>query len=488
MNTTTKFPSLPKPLLASGLFAAAFFLCPVGVGQDLLGELKLAPPNSEAGQELLQVIDPANIVSPEERYTVIRYDGPEVRPALYEKRAFDEVEKMLQQYWEMPLTDFPSPMYAYAVWSLAEIRDDIDADEQRAVLDEWCEASDSHLPWLVRGSFNNSDAFRIRGTGWASEVPEAAWPEFYKRIEWMEQDLLRAAEKNAEDPQVFASLVACDTSKGNPRETMEKHFKAATDLDPAYYPAWTAKARYLLPRWHGTPESAREHAMEADKLAEDYPWLHHVTLDYMENLKQSAPDSFEWSEPNMYAWIKSAFESRLSRHPESAYLKQAYALYAYRAEDWELTAELMDEVGDRYTDASGWASVESYNSFRAKAYMKLARLKSSDKDLALQLATKALRTAPEDYQVVYEVAYMARAITKDFAASLALLEHSVRLNPEYAPTRWLLAADLAELGRYEDAIEAAETALPLARNDRMRERIEHILSFAQRRLARQSDR
>lgn len=436
--------------------------------------------HSDRSDVFLAAIDPANHVPVDERYELVKLDTPKPRPALYERRDFEEVEQILNEYRQMPQSDWPSPLYSYALSRLADIEDELDPEQQREILDDWCRESDSHLPWLVRGAFNCQDAFRFRGEGWASEVPEEAWPKFHERIEWMESDLLHAAELDPADAEIFVYLIYADTYKSNPREEMEEHFAAATALAPAHYRAWYAKLWYLLPRWHGTHEEARKHVTEASAMAEAYPWLYQVGLDYAEIVAQEAGE-FDWSDPDFYGWVQSTFEQRLADHPESVYLKQSYALFAYRAKDWATTVRLMDEVGDQYAEGSGWQSLESYNRYRALACIKLSGNADVPRKQVLELALRGLTLAPDYDQVVFEAASRMRWVTNDFETSVKLAEHALRLNPEHVPSYWLLAVDLLNTGRADEAVAAAETGLKYAQSDHYKQLLNDILRVARSR-------
>lgn len=437
------------------------------------------PPEPVAfdSRELLALIDPVNHVPPEERYTVVEWDGPALRPILYEQQDFEKLEHILQEYRETPLLDYGSPLYHYAVNVLSEIREDISHKDQRDVLDAWCRASDSHMPWLVRGAFNYEDGFRIRGSGWASEVPDEAWPDFHKRIEWAESDILHAAELDPREPEIFARLILIDTYGSKPMDVMEGHFKTATDLDPGYYPAWYNKLWYLLPRWHGSHEMAREHVERATALAEQHPHLYNLGLSYIDIVRGESPDAVDWSDPALYGWIRTGFEQRIARHPDSVLLKLSFALYAYRAEDWTTAVKLMDTIGDRYAKGSGWRSVEVYNRDRARTYLKLD---AKSPARTWELATRALELAPDDYYTVYAAAYRTRHLTHDFETSRALAEHAIALKPDYAPSRWLLAVELCSLGRYDESIEAAEAGLKYAKGEEFTRRLERVMKQAQR--------
>ena len=275
-------------------------------------------------------------------------------------------------------------------------------------------------------------------------------------------------------------LISVDTAAGSTREVMEGHFESVGELDPAYYPAWIAKLWYLLPRWHGTEESLREFLGEIEIQIKSHPWLFEVMLNYLDIVRGEQRDSFEWSDTKIYEPIKEAFGRRISMHPDSVYLKQRFALYAYRAEDWDRAVSLMDEAGDVYAN-SGWDSLETYNEYRARTYLKYARGKSNAE--ILRYAKRALELAPDNYWVVYDVAYTTRLITYDFHSSLALARHSIQLNSEYAPTYWLQAVELVNTNQFDAAVESAEKGLEYAKGNEIKRLLNQVLDAARERTA-----
>lgn len=119
---------------------------------------------------------------------------------------------------------------------------------------------------------------------------------------------------------------------------MELWFKRATDLDPDYYDAFAAKLYYLEPKWYGSQEDMLEfgHECVASK-----KWGGHVPLilrDAHESLARYLPKEQQaayWERPEVWKDLKSAFDKFFELNPQEVGWHHNYALYAYRARQWD---------------------------------------------------------------------------------------------------------------------------------------------------------
>lgn len=137
------------------------------------------------------------------------------------------------------------------------------------------------------------------------------------------------------------------------REDYEKLYQAAIAREPGYLGYYHAKAYHLLPRWHGEPgawEAYARTAAEGDfgrQLLARIAW---EQRDFDWNvLKES---TLTWTE------VGEAFEVLEKRHPASASMRSARALFAGMADDRAECVRLLDEAGDSL-DMRMWVNWEN---------------------------------------------------------------------------------------------------------------------------------
>ncbi|HTL55277.1 MAG TPA: hypothetical protein VL361_06335 [Candidatus Limnocylindrales bacterium] len=192
--------------------------------------------------------------------------------------------------------------------------------------------------YLLKGIFYTKYAWHARGTAYANKVTDKGWQLFSERLAEAETALDKAWEMNPRDPRVACEMLSVELGQGKGRERMELWFKRATDLNPNYYDAFSAKLYYLEPKWHGSPEEMLKFGREC---VDSKKWGGHVPLilrDAHEALaryldKEEQPDY--WKRPEVWKDLKAAFEKFFKLNPDEIGWRHNYALYAYRAEQWE---------------------------------------------------------------------------------------------------------------------------------------------------------
>jgi hypothetical protein len=126
------------------------------------------------------------------------------------------------------------------------------------VLELWRKADTSYSAHLARGERLVDWAWQARGADWAANVKEEGWQDFHGRLEEAKQELEKALKINPSGWAAHAPLIAVAKGLGLPREFMEDHFKKATKLRPRFNAVYSAKAQYLMPRWHGSVDELLE--------------------------------------------------------------------------------------------------------------------------------------------------------------------------------------------------------------------------------------
>ncbi len=192
--------------------------------------------------------------------------------------------------------------------------------------------------FLLKGTFYTDYAWHARGRSYADKVTDQGWRLFGERLVEAEKALGKAWYLNPRDARIACKMITVELGQGKGRPRMEMWFKRATDLNPNNYDAFEAKLYYLQPKWHGSPEDMLEFGRECVKSKK---WGGHVPLvlrDAHESLakyleKDERADY--WKRPEVWKDIKAAFEKFFTLNPEENGWRHNYALYAYRAEQWD---------------------------------------------------------------------------------------------------------------------------------------------------------
>jgi len=215
--------------------------------------------------------------------------------------------------------------------------------------------ADSAL-YLLKGRFYTHDAWLARGRGFADKVTEEGWRVFADRLAEAEQALGKAWELNPRDERIACEMMTVELGQGKGRPRMEMWFKRATELNPNYYEAFSSKLYYLEPKWHGSAEDMIAFGREC---VNSKKWGGHVPLvlrDAHESLVKyvdKAQQADYWKRPAVWKDIKAAFDKFFELNPTETRWRHNYALYAYRAGQWDELNRQLPLLGEINFDFFG---------------------------------------------------------------------------------------------------------------------------------------
>lgn len=113
-----------------------------------------------------------------------------------------------------------------------------------------------------------SQAWCIRGTGYASSVSEQAWPAFHAKVDDAADALRRSAGRASIDPEFYAVKLDVMRAQGAPIREFEAVFDQATRREPYYHRTYFHAAWNYLPQWGGSYEEVDRFARQAVKLTQ----------------------------------------------------------------------------------------------------------------------------------------------------------------------------------------------------------------------------
>ena len=232
-----------------------------------------------------------------------------------------------------------------------------------ALLTNWCKASPKSVTALIaRAEFLTSYAWQARGSGWANTVSPEGWQLFNQRLMNATELLAKARQFAEKDPHLWFIAQRAALGLGTARESYEKLFQEAVELEPNYYHYYEAKAQYLLPRWHGKPGEWETFAEESAKSSplglEVYARIVSSLKSYHKNV--FAESTASWEKTN------NGFDLIRKRFPSSTRIVRDYVQLCQTAKDPAPANVLLRELDFRL-DAKLWPDVDTLTAIYAWA-------------------------------------------------------------------------------------------------------------------------
>jgi len=134
------------------------------------------------------------------------------------------------------------------------------------VFEAWVqEEPERALAWLARGAYGVSEAWEVRGAGYGETVEEEAWEVFHDRLLGAEDDLMRAADLDPQDPVPWTHLVTSGRGLQVPKEELWLRFEEARRRRPWLPEAHMALLQGICEKWSGSHEEALAFARETSR-------------------------------------------------------------------------------------------------------------------------------------------------------------------------------------------------------------------------------
>ena len=202
---------------------------------------------------------------------------------------------------------------------------------------------DSITARVAYAEFLLSYGWHARGGGYAGEVTEDGWQLFHERLAEAHTVLDQSRSLVPACPMWGISRLNVALGQGESPADYEALFQEAKKSEPHFFGYDLARARYLLPRWHGEPgdwEAAAD--KEIDRPgglgAEGYARVVSVQAGYYDNVFKESKASWRKT--------KKGFEEMRARYPDSKGLLNNYCRMACFAGDREQAKKLFAEIGE----------------------------------------------------------------------------------------------------------------------------------------------
>jgi hypothetical protein len=231
---------------------------------------------------------------------------------------------------------------------------------------EWEKASpQSPTAYITEAALLVKRAWCWRGDGYASKVPEDAWPKFRGNIAAAEAVLTAHRDVAAQDPQYYSVMEDIYQAEGRDRTEFESLLNEAATSEPYYYPIYYGAYYYNQPQWFGSAtdvDAAARFAVERTRAKDG--WGAYARYYWHASLNNCGC----WKEAIDWATMKQAMRDVAVRYPEPWNLAN-FARIACTMNDAETAKTYFNALGqDDGTEAwqgdtAGWSQCRSLAGF-----------------------------------------------------------------------------------------------------------------------------
>ncbi len=246
---------------------------------------------------------------------------------------------------------------AILYWTVGRIpwdADDTKIADARARLAAWrAKHPDSPTPHIALAQLVIGEAWRARGHKFANEVTEEQWRGFHEKVHEAHQLLDSTKAVASACPGWYEAMqIVALMENWSPARTQQL-FDEAVSHEPLYQPLYFNREQSLQPQWGGSLQQIAafaERAAELTKATEGRSMYARVLWAGVqaEGTKPLEDGTFDWQK------MKQGFRDLMERYPKSDRNLQAFARYAWAANDKATAAEIFKKLGDDwYSDIWG---------------------------------------------------------------------------------------------------------------------------------------
>lgn len=201
---------------------------------------------------------------------------------------------------------------------------------------------DSITARVARAQFLITYAWHARSDRTADQVTDQGWKLFRERLAEARTILDQSKALKPSCPMWFYNYQGIALGQGWERAEYDKLFTEAKELEPGFYPFDCARAKYLLPRWHGKPgewETVAEDAIEKQGAAGPgiYARVVEDQAGYYDSIFEETGASWRKT--------RAGFDDLLTAHPDSKKLLNTYCRLACFAGDAPQAKKLFERIG-----------------------------------------------------------------------------------------------------------------------------------------------
>jgi len=218
-------------------------------------------------------------------------------------------------------------------------------DRYAKLFADWREkAPDSALRPALEARMWKEFAWKARGSGYGSEVPEESWKIFRERLLHTAKVLQEGETPGQKSPLWYVEAISTAGSIGQPPAVLDALFEQGASRFPNYIWLYQGRVNFLLPQWGGNYDRIDAFIRKAVAMTQrtDGTILYARLYDYVHRFYDG--DDFFHNTKASWPLMRHAFEDEVAQHEVD--LNQ-FATYACIAEDKETTRLLLKALGAR---------------------------------------------------------------------------------------------------------------------------------------------
>lgn len=288
--------------------------------------------------------------------------------SFYNTRNFDALEKRANEMRESKARYGDGAWNIYNFYHSLRCREDEPESMWQLhsqIHEEWEKAKPRSITArLAHADFLFEYAWHARGDGYADTVTPEGWRLFAERIAAARTALDESSDWEPKCPMWWLLYLQVALAQGWENADYERMFSEAKSFEPQFWRYDVARAKYLLPRWHGKEgdweKAAEVEAGRAGGLGpEIYARLVVMQRGYYNNVFRESDAS--WPK------TREGFELMRQRYPDSLEILSSYCSLACLAEDRPQARKLFDELGN-HVSLYIWGNRQRFLNNRAWAY------------------------------------------------------------------------------------------------------------------------
>ncbi len=211
-----------------------------------------------------------------------------------------------------------------------------------------------YVAQMLVGEYHLYAAWKVRGGGFASEVTEEGWEGFYEHMRLARTSFEMAWEAAPHRPEAATAMVkVAEGISRSPRREMRQWFDRAVKAQCDYLTAYKNLVHGMLPHWHGSYDEIYQFGIECmntERYDTDIPFMLCDGLWTSTRSYASMPvDDHYLKKPDIYNNVRTVCQRYVEQENASAsdeWWKTVWLGFAYKAEQWEDAAQLLDELDD----------------------------------------------------------------------------------------------------------------------------------------------
>ena len=239
-----------------------------------------------------------------------------------------------------------------------------DTWEDAVAIYEACSQAPNADPWILHmlaGHAYRARAVHHRGEDWASTVTPEGWRLCTENLDKAAREYAEAIKLHPENPEAACQMIGVAMiggSHGSPSEWFDR----AVAADASYMPSYDSLLLALWPRWGGSHEAMYRfgcRCADTRRYDTEVPFVLVAALSAID--EERGFDREIWRREGAYARVKEAVEGMAndpSRADDAGALlgrsgmKTILVALATRAGELEDARRLVDELGERFDDAT----------------------------------------------------------------------------------------------------------------------------------------